>query len=78
MNVHDESGDVMLTTGSLKMDAMASMSEQEIDAIAKCIDGHFLPFIRMLVILCLSFLVLVFFYRYALNSNAKTKQFKND
>ncbi|KAL3794310.1 hypothetical protein HJC23_012435 [Cyclotella cryptica] len=42
VNVHDEHGDVFLSTGSLGMDSSAGLTTKELEVVAKCIDGHFL------------------------------------
>lgn len=41
VRVHNESGQIVLSTGPLEMDAAANLSENELDAVYECIDGHF-------------------------------------
>ena len=45
VRVHDEDGDVVLST-TCGMDDAANMSEEDIRGVPKCIDGHMWPFIR--------------------------------
>ncbi|KAL7481266.1 hypothetical protein ACHAW6_006943 [Cyclotella cf. meneghiniana] len=60
VKVHDERGDVLLSTGSLGMDSVAGLTIKELEGIAKCIDGHFLtivkrmkfPFGVVLILIC--------------------------
>jgi alkaline phosphatase D len=42
VQVHNEYGDVILSTGSLQMDTSADMTPKQLESVAKCIDGHFI------------------------------------
>ena len=51
VKVHNESGQVVLNTGELEIDASANLSGSELDAVYKCIDGHFLHLQNMAAVI---------------------------
>ena len=46
VRVHDVTGNVVLSTRTCDMTAVANMTEKEIVEVLKCIDGHLLPLLR--------------------------------
>ncbi len=57
---HNESGKVVLKTGPIEIDTAANLSESELDAVDKCIDGHFLHLQNMAAVAALMVIGLVF------------------
>jgi len=59
VNIHNEFGDTILTTGSLPLSTYASrMSDQQLDNIPKCNDGHLLPLAGcFLALICVIFII---------------------
>lgn len=83
VSVHDESGDLVLSTVR-KMDVASNMSEEDVRNVSKCIDGHMWPYIRrvaafhpaVIVVGCSCLLLYRSMSRRRLNTN--TKKSKRD
>ncbi len=71
VKVHNESGHVVLNTGSIEMGSAANLSELELDAVAKCVDGHFLPLIQNIIGLALLVTIALAFSKIVLRQAMK-------
>ncbi|KAK1744159.1 alkaline phosphatase D family protein [Skeletonema marinoi] len=60
VKVHNESGQVVLHTGPLEIDTAANLSESELAAVDKCIDGHFFITIHLYNMAALVGVVMMF------------------
>ena len=71
VKVHNESGHVVLSTGPIEIGSAANLSEVELDAVAKCVDGHFLPVIQNMIGLALLFMITLAFSKIVLRQAMK-------
>jgi alkaline phosphatase D len=82
VKIHNESGNVVLNTGPLEMDAAANLSESEVDAVPKCVDGHLIPVIQNSAafagIMTIAFALYKFVLRPTLKKIWKRKHHKSD
>lgn len=77
VKVHNELGHVVLNTGPVEMDYAANLSELELDAVAKCVDGHFLPLIRNIIGLAMLIAFSKFVIRRAMKRQSESWQQKD-
>ena len=78
VNVHDDTGNVVLSTGNLEMDAVAGMSHEGICSVAKCIDGHFRDLLRKISpLFYMTGIILLAFYIFYSQSNSLHRNTKN-
>lgn len=73
VKIHNESGDAVLATGLLGMDASLRMSDGELDEIRGSIDGHFLPLIKGVVPYCIVVLLITFIFYFARKRSNEAK-----
>lgn len=64
VKVHNENGEVILSTGELGMGAAAGMTTHELESVAKCIDGHLVHLMKkMNIIGWMSFTLILYCLR---------------
>ena len=66
VSIHNESGQIVLNTGSIELGKAPSLSESELKEVAKCVDGHFIPVIQHVVALAALIMIGLAFYKFAL------------
>jgi alkaline phosphatase D len=77
VKVHNENGEVILSTGELEMSTAAGMSTQELESVAKCIDGHLVYFMKKMNVTGWALLVLALYcLRYYFLKPLATRQHK--
>lgn len=78
VKVHNEHGDIVLSTGNLGMDMIGNMTVSDLDSVSKCIDGHFYAPANMSYIGCTVIFVL-FCLRFCFMTPSVSKySYKND
>ena len=78
VKVHNESGYVVLSTGPIEIGYAANLSELELDAVAKCVDGHLLPVIQNVIGLAVLVMITLAFSKIVLRQAMKREHTKHD
>ena len=77
VKVHNEHGDIVLSTGNIGMDIIGNMTVRDLASVTKCIDGHFYAAANMSYIVCMA--IAVFFcLRFCFTPSMSKHSYKND